>query len=91
MFFSKIFFSFENSPPGDLVLGLGVLLEEGVGEAALEVTQEPFRFQNQPSLIRENGIIIKQESESDLLIVPIPERTNSDNANGIIIAKETGR
>ena len=90
------------------MLGLGVLLEEGVGEAALEVTQEPFRFQNQPSLRRENGIIIKQESESDLfeegngiiieqesesdlLIVPIPERTNSDNANGIIIAKETGR
>ena len=63
---SKIFFSFENSPPGDLVLGLGVLLEEGVGEAALEVTQEPFRFQNQPSLRRENGIIIKLESESDL-------------------------
>ena len=90
------------------MLGLGVLLEEGVGEAALEVTQEPFRFQNQPSLRRENGIIFKQESESDLfeegngiiieqesesdlLIVPIPERTNSDNANGIIIAKETGR
>ena len=90
------------------MLGLGVLLEEGVGEAALEVTQEPFRFQNQPSLRRGNGIIIKQESESDLfeegngiiieqesesdlLIVPIPERTNSDNANGIIIVKETGR
>ena len=72
------------------MLGLGVLLEEGVGEAALEVTQEPFRFQNQPSLRRENGIIIKQESESDLLIVWIPERINSDNANGIIIAKETG-
>ena len=35
------------------MLGLGVLLEEGVGEAALEVTQEPFRFQNQPSLRRE--------------------------------------
>ena len=78
------------------MLGLGVLLEEGVGEAALEVTQEPFRFQNQPSLRRENGIITKQESESDLFEegngIIIEQESESDlfeEENGIIIEQES--
>ena len=36
--------------PGDCVLGPSVLLEEGIGEAAVKMSQEPFRFENQSSL-----------------------------------------
>ena len=39
-----------NLPPVDCVLGPSVSLEEGIGEAAVKVSQEPFRFQNQTSL-----------------------------------------